>query len=72
MADRKQSPHYIPELDPDNPESGPKVKQRFLVWLLSIGFLCVVAGGALYAAGFQETGLVVIAVGLIALSPLLI
>ncbi|WP_428408518.1 hypothetical protein [Hyphococcus sp.] len=69
---RKQSPHYIPELDPDNPESGPKVKQRLLVWLLSGGLLCLALGASLYAAGHQKSGLIIVAIGVVALAPLLI
>ncbi|MAW80469.1 MAG: hypothetical protein CMI63_09540 [Parvularcula sp.] len=69
---RKQSPHYIPELDPENPKSGPKVKQRFLVWLLSSGLLCLALGAAVYAAGHEKAGLIIVAIGVVALAPLLI
>lgn len=66
---RTQSPHYIPELDPDNPESGPKVKQRML-WALVIvaaGFL--LAGAVAYLTGHAQLGLILAAIGLILLAP---
>ncbi len=69
MTERDQSPHYIPELDPENGESGPKVKQRIL-WALCIsGLLMVGAGAMLYFAGFATTGLIVAGIGLVLLSP---
>ena len=72
MSDRDQGPHYIPELDPENDESGPKVKQRML-WVLFIsGFSMLSAGALLYLAGFATTGLIVAGIGLVLLSPLYI
>ena len=67
--DPSHSPHYIPELDPENPESGPKVKQRML-WLLVIaGAVFLIAGAASYLSGRQELGLILAAIGLILLAP---
>ncbi|MEO1243944.1 MAG: hypothetical protein AAFX54_18700 [Pseudomonadota bacterium] len=71
MTERDQSPHYIPELDPDNPESGPKVRQRFLWFLVLSGLVMVAAGALLYIAGFEYAGLIVAGIGLVLLSPLL-
>ena len=71
-SEREQSPHYIPELDPDNPASGPKVKQRLLLWVLSGGMVCLAVGGGLYASGLQKAGLIVMGIGVVALAPLLI
>ena len=70
--DRKQSPHYIPELDPDNPESGPKVKQRILWFLFGSGCFCLLSGGLLGALGFTKAGLIVAGIGLVLLSPIVI
>ncbi len=70
--EREQSPHYIPELDPENPESGPRVKQRMLWFCFLCGALCVLGGGALIAVGMNVAGVVMIGVGLILLSPFLI
>ena len=70
MTEHDQGPHYIPELDPENDESGPKVKQRML-WALFISGLLMVGGGALlYIAGFVTAGLIVAGIGLVLLSPL--
>lgn len=71
MTERDQSPHYIPELDPDNPESGPKVRQRFLWFLVFSGLVMVAAGALLYIAGFKDAGLIVAGIGLVLLCPLL-
>ena len=70
--ERKQSPHYIPELDPDNPESGPKVKQRILWFCFLVGAACILSGGGLVAVGMNAAGIIMIGVGLVLLSPLLI
>ncbi len=68
--DRRQSPHYIPELDPDNPKSGPKSAwQRFLWILLILGFGFLTAGVAFYATGHERPGLILAAIGLILLAP---
>jgi hypothetical protein len=68
---REQSPHYIPELDPENPESGPKVKQRLLWMLVIFGFAFTAIGGVLLSIGMQTAGLVFILIGVMLLAPIL-
>ncbi len=70
-SEREQSPHYIPELDPDNPASGPKVKQRFLwTWFLA-GMVFTFAGAGLTFGAGQDWGLVLLIIGLIMLGTLM-
>ena len=68
--ERKQSPHYIPEHDPDNPESGPKDKQRLQWFLLLSGFSLLAIGGGILMSGQKETGAIVMLVGLLFLLPI--
>jgi hypothetical protein len=69
--DRKQSPHYIPELDPENPESGPKMKQRILWWLLLGGFAFISGGVVAYQSGHEKIGLILGVIGILLLAPFL-
>lgn len=69
--ERKQSPHYIPELDPDRPESGPKVKQRMLWVLIALALSSMAVGGVLLNVGAQTAGIVFIVIGVILLAPIL-
>ncbi|GJL93544.1 hypothetical protein [Hyphococcus sp.] len=71
VEDRKQSPHYIPELDPENPESGPKMKQRFLWWLLIVGFAFISGGVVTYQSGYEKIGLILGVIGILLLAPFL-
>lgn len=70
--ERDQGPHYSPQLDPENPESGPKVKQRFLWFLILTGVVCILIGSILLANGATNAGLVAIGIGVIFLTPILI
>lgn len=67
---RDQGPHYIPELDPENPESGPKVKQRMLWFVFFAGLALLAAGAGLYVSGFENAGLIVAGIGTVVLAPL--
>ena len=69
--DRGQSPHYIPELDRNNPASGPKVKQRLQWAVLLTGFTIAVIGGGLFAAGYEAAGMVVFLIGLVLMAPII-
>ncbi len=68
--EQNQSPHYIPELDPENPESGPKVKQRMLWVMFFAGLALLAAGAGLYVSGFENAGLMVAGIGIVVLAPL--
>lgn len=64
---RKQSPHYIPELDPANPESGPKDKQRVLWFLFIVGTVLLFLGGGAFIAGYEWAGYALGGIGLLML-----
>ncbi len=67
---REQSPHYIPELDPDNPKCGKDPFRRFLWAVVFLGFALIAGGAALYAMGDQRAGIVLAAIGLVILAPI--
>ena len=72
MSDeRKQSPHYIPELDPDNEKSGPEVKQHFLWTVLVMGVALSFAGAWVLLMHDRDWGIVVMAIGLMLLGSLI-
>lgn len=65
--DQKESPHYIPELDPDRPESGPKDRQRVLWFLFIGGSVLLLGGGGAFIAGYEWAGYLLGGVGLLML-----
>jgi hypothetical protein len=64
-----QGPHYIPELDPDNPESGPKAKQPIMWFLLIAGLSLLFAGAFAFMSGHERFGLILGGIGLLLLAP---
>lgn len=71
MTKRDQSPHYIPELDPDSPESGPKDRQPWLWFLFIGGSVLLLTGGGAYVAGFEKIGLIIGGIGVLMLAILM-
>lgn len=69
--DRDQGPHYIPELDPERPESGPRAKQRALWFLFICGSVMALGGGGLYVSGVENAGMTIGIIGLILLALLM-
>ncbi|MFC2953822.1 hypothetical protein ACFOOP_17925 [Marinicaulis aureus] len=69
-SEREQSPHYIPELDPDNPASGPKMKQRFLWFLLLCGLSLWAAAAIAFMTGNERLAMILAIVGMIMIVPL--
>ena len=69
---RKQSPHYIPELDPASPKRHKN--PWHWVWLTSLagGFLSLIVAGAAYYNGLDGVAGVFAVVGLLLLSPILL
>ncbi len=67
--DRQQSPHYIPELDPNSPKHQKNSFQRVLWIFLALGLVFLAAGAAFYLTGHETAGLIIAAIGLVLLAP---